>query len=49
VIELPLDPAPMNKEILLQKMSKFMNSYWKTFPSGPTVAELAGGLEPDRV
>jgi RNA polymerase primary sigma factor len=32
---------PMNKEILLQKMSKYMNHYWKTFHQEPTVAELA--------
>ncbi len=32
---------PMNKEILLQKMSKYMNNYWKTFHQEPTVAELA--------
>jgi RNA polymerase primary sigma factor len=35
---------PMNKEILLQKMSKYMNNYWKTFHQEPTVAELAGVL-----
>ncbi len=32
---------PMNKEILLQKLSRYMNDYWKTFHQEPTVAELA--------
>ncbi len=32
---------PMNKEILLRKMSRYINEYWKTFHQEPTVAELA--------
>ncbi|MFH1276799.1 MAG: RNA polymerase sigma factor RpoD/SigA [Candidatus Eisenbacteria bacterium] len=35
---------PMNKEILLQKMSKHMNNYWKTFHQEPTVAELSEAM-----
>lgn len=35
---------PMNKEILLQKMSKHMNNYWKTFQQEPTVAELSEAM-----
>ncbi|MBN1824621.1 MAG: RNA polymerase sigma factor RpoD/SigA [Candidatus Eisenbacteria bacterium] len=31
---------PMNKEILLQKLSRYMNDYWKTFHQEPTLAEL---------
>lgn len=36
---------PMNKEILLQKMSKQINNYWKTFQREPTVAEIAALLD----
>ena len=32
---------PMNKEILLQKMSKRINEYWKNFHREPTISEVA--------
>ncbi len=35
---------PMNKELLLQKMSRFMNDYWKSFQQEPSVAEIAEAM-----
>lgn len=35
---------PMNKELLLRKMSRYINEYWKEFHQEPTVAELAEAM-----
>lgn len=32
---------PMNKELLLRKMSRYINEYWREFHQEPTVPELA--------